>query len=85
MFQVLSISLAALGSLMFLRKNKPKTLIPIIYACAGIVATMPSITRCVTAVQDRVSYCSVKSILSCCAAFSELCFLVRFEWLVAVI
>ncbi|KAF9668619.1 hypothetical protein SADUNF_Sadunf14G0022500 [Salix dunnii] len=42
---VLSISLAALGSLMWLRKNKPKTLIPIIYACAGIVATMPSITR----------------------------------------
>ncbi|KAG6425210.1 hypothetical protein SASPL_115636 [Salvia splendens] len=28
---VLSISLAALGSLMWLRKNKPKTLIPIIY------------------------------------------------------
>lgn len=45
--QVFSISLAALGSLMWLRKNKPKTLIPIIYACAGIVATMPSITRCV--------------------------------------
>uniref|UniRef100_A0A6N2NDP5 BOS complex subunit TMEM147 n=1 Tax=Salix viminalis TaxID=40686 RepID=A0A6N2NDP5_SALVM len=41
---VFSISLAALGSLMWLRKNKPKTLIPIIYACAGIVATMPSIT-----------------------------------------
>lgn len=45
LIQVLSISLAALGSLMWLRKNKPKTLIPIIYACAGIVATMPSITR----------------------------------------
>ncbi|KAH8516512.1 hypothetical protein H0E87_004741 [Populus deltoides] len=45
---VLSISLAALGSLMWLRKNKPKTLIPIIYACAGIVATMPSITRFAT-------------------------------------
>jgi len=43
--QVLSISLAALGSLMWLRKNKPKTLIPIIYLSAGIVATMPSITR----------------------------------------
>lgn len=41
---VLSISLAALGSLMWLRKNKPKILIPIIYLCAGIVATMPSIT-----------------------------------------
>ncbi|KNA20734.1 hypothetical protein SOVF_049670 [Spinacia oleracea] len=41
---VLCISLAALGSLMWLRKNKPKTLIPIIYLCAGIVATMPSIT-----------------------------------------
>ncbi|KAL3351585.1 hypothetical protein AABB24_019921, partial [Solanum stoloniferum] len=40
---VFSISLAALGSLMWLRKNKPKTLIPIIYACAGIVATMPTI------------------------------------------
>lgn len=45
--QVFSISLAALGSLMWLRKNKPKTLIPIIDACAGIVATMPSITRSV--------------------------------------
>lgn len=56
LFQVLSISLAALGSLMWLRKNKPKTLIPIIYACAGIVATMPSITRCVTtALQDMFS------------------------------
>ncbi|KAK6130910.1 hypothetical protein DH2020_035346 [Rehmannia glutinosa] len=41
---VLCLSLAALGSLIWLRKNKPKTLIPIIYACAGIVATMPSIT-----------------------------------------
>lgn len=41
---VLSISLAALGSLMWLRKNKPKTLIPVIYACAAIVMTMPSIT-----------------------------------------
>lgn len=46
-FQVLSISLAALGSLMWLRKNKPKPLIPIIYTCAVIVATMPSITRCI--------------------------------------
>ena len=50
MLQVLSISLAALGSLIWLRKNKPKTLIPIIYACAGIVATMPSITRYVALV-----------------------------------
>ncbi|XP_071691799.1 uncharacterized protein [Rutidosis leptorrhynchoides] len=41
---MLSLSLAALGSLMWLRKNKPNTLIPIIYAFAGIVATMPSIT-----------------------------------------
>ncbi|KAF4353519.1 hypothetical protein F8388_013811 [Cannabis sativa] len=41
---VFSISLVALGSLIWLRKNKPKTLIPIIYACAVIVATMPSIT-----------------------------------------
>ena len=41
---VLSISLAALGFLMWLHKNKPKTLIPIIYACDEIVATMPSIT-----------------------------------------
>ncbi|URE31538.1 putative membrane protein (DUF2053) [Musa troglodytarum] len=42
---VLNLSLAALGSLMWLRKNKPRTLIPIIYACAGVLATMPSITR----------------------------------------
>ncbi|XP_038970273.1 transmembrane protein 147 [Phoenix dactylifera] len=41
---VLNLSLAALGSLMWLRKNKPRTLIPIIYACAGVLATMPSIT-----------------------------------------
>ncbi|KAG6536767.1 transmembrane protein 147-like [Zingiber officinale] len=40
---VLNLSLAAIGSLMWLRRNKPKTLIPIIYACAGILATMPSI------------------------------------------
>ena len=42
--QVFTISLAALGSLMWLRKNKPKTMIPIIYTCALIIATMPSIT-----------------------------------------
>ncbi|XP_073006035.1 uncharacterized protein [Typha latifolia] len=41
---VINLSLAALGSLMWLRKNKPKTLIPIIYACAVLLATMPSIT-----------------------------------------
>lgn len=41
---VFTISLAALGSLMWLRKNKPKTVIPIIYTCAVIIATMPSIT-----------------------------------------
>ncbi|XP_065024779.1 uncharacterized protein LOC135649835 isoform X3 [Musa acuminata AAA Group] len=41
---VLNLSLAALGSLMWLRKNKPRTLIPIIYACAGVLATMPSFT-----------------------------------------
>ncbi|MQL78733.1 hypothetical protein Taro_011168 [Colocasia esculenta] len=41
---VLNLSLAALGSLMWLRKNKPRTLVPLIYACAGILATMPSIT-----------------------------------------
>jgi len=29
---------------MWLRKNKPKTLVPIIYASAGILASMPSIT-----------------------------------------
>lgn len=43
--QVLNVSLAALVSLMWLRKNKPRTLIPIIYACAVILATMPSMTR----------------------------------------
>ncbi|KAH9300002.1 hypothetical protein KI387_011585, partial [Taxus chinensis] len=42
---VLTVSLAALGSLMWLRKNKPKTLVPIIYASAGVLATMPSIIR----------------------------------------
>ncbi|PKA60957.1 alcohol dehydrogenase [Apostasia shenzhenica] len=40
---VLNLSLAALVSLMWLRKNKPKTLIPIIYACVVALATMPSI------------------------------------------
>lgn len=43
--QVLNVSLAALVSLMWLRKNKPRALIPIIYACAVILAIMPSITR----------------------------------------
>lgn len=43
--QVFTLSLAALGSLMWLRKNKPSTLVPFIYASAGVVATMPSITR----------------------------------------
>lgn len=41
---VLTVSLAALGSLMWLRKNKPKVLVPFIYASAGLLATMPSIT-----------------------------------------
>ncbi|KAL5683934.1 hypothetical protein ACJX0J_010319, partial [Zea mays] len=41
---VMTLSLAALGSLMWLRKNKPRTLVPIIYACALLLATMPSIT-----------------------------------------
>ncbi|PIA52411.1 hypothetical protein AQUCO_01000346v1 [Aquilegia coerulea] len=45
---VFTVSLASLGSLMWLRKNKPKALIPFIYACAGILATMPSITRFVS-------------------------------------
>ncbi|WOK91666.1 transmembrane protein 147 [Canna indica] len=40
---VLNLAFAALGSLMWLKKNKPRTLLPIIYACAGILATMPSI------------------------------------------
>lgn len=43
--QVMTLSLAALGSLMWLRKNKPRTLVPIIYACALLLATMQSITR----------------------------------------
>ncbi|XP_044973026.1 uncharacterized protein LOC123440526 [Hordeum vulgare subsp. vulgare] len=42
---VMTLSLAALGSLMWLRKKKPRTLTPIIYACALLLATMPSITR----------------------------------------
>ncbi|MCL7046824.1 hypothetical protein MKW94_006267 [Papaver nudicaule] len=41
---VLTVSLAAMGSLMWLRKNKPRTLIPIIYLCALILATMPTTT-----------------------------------------
>ncbi|XP_020597080.1 transmembrane protein 147 [Phalaenopsis equestris] len=40
---VLNLSLAALVSLMWLRKNKPKIVIPIIYACAVLLASMPSI------------------------------------------
>ncbi|PWZ23079.1 Transmembrane protein 147 [Zea mays] len=42
---VMTLSLAALGSLMWLRKNNPRTLVPIIYACALLLATMPSITE----------------------------------------
>ncbi|KAH8943698.1 hypothetical protein BDL97_13G067200 [Sphagnum fallax] len=41
---VLTISLAGLGSLLWSRKSKPSTVVPIIYASAAIVATMPSIT-----------------------------------------
>ncbi|KAL3687497.1 hypothetical protein R1sor_013806 [Riccia sorocarpa] len=41
---VFTVSLAALGSLMWLRKNKPAALVPFVYASAGLVATMPSIT-----------------------------------------
>ncbi|KAG0464929.1 hypothetical protein HPP92_019093 [Vanilla planifolia] len=40
---VLNLSLAALVSLMWLRKNKPKSLIPIIYACVIVLVSMPSI------------------------------------------
>jgi hypothetical protein len=50
----MTLSLAALGSLMWLRKNKPKTLIPIIYACALLLATMPSITRLFRFYHDAV-------------------------------
>ncbi|KAH1193438.1 Transmembrane protein 147 [Glycine max] len=52
---LLSISLVALGSLMWLQKNKPKTLIPIIYLSAGIVATMPSITSQTNVFVDDVN------------------------------
>ncbi|KAG0590556.1 hypothetical protein KC19_1G109100 [Ceratodon purpureus] len=41
---VFTVSLAALGSLMWLRKNKPAALVPFIYVSAGILAAMPSIT-----------------------------------------
>lgn len=41
---VLTISLAALGSLMWLRKNKPAALVPFIYTTAGIAASMPFLT-----------------------------------------
>ncbi|KAK8963994.1 hypothetical protein KSP40_PGU009896 [Platanthera guangdongensis] len=40
---VLNLSLSALVSLMWLRKNKPKSVIPIIYASAVILASMTSI------------------------------------------
>ena len=40
---VFTVSLAALGSLMWLRKNKPSALVPLIYASAGVVAAMPSV------------------------------------------
>lgn len=41
---ILTISLAALGSLMWLRKNKPPVLIPFIYATAAFIVSMPFIT-----------------------------------------
>ncbi|MCO5569570.1 hypothetical protein L7F22_023285 [Adiantum nelumboides] len=40
---VFTISFAALGSLMWLRKNKPKFIVPLIYVAAVVLATMPSI------------------------------------------
>eukprot|EP00249_Psilotum_nudum_P005941 c19339_g2_i1 orf=598-1284(-) len=53
---VLTVSLAALGSLMWLRKNKPKAVVPIIYASAGVLATMPSITSYLQRGLDWDSY-----------------------------
>lgn len=41
---VLTISLSALGSLMWLRKNKPPSLVPFIYSTAGVAASMPFLT-----------------------------------------
>lgn len=38
---VLNLSLAALGSLMWLRRNKPPALVPFIYAAAAAVTLMP--------------------------------------------
>lgn len=45
--QVFTISFAALGSLMWLRKNKPKFIVPLIYVAVGVLATMSSIIRSV--------------------------------------
>eukprot|EP00249_Psilotum_nudum_P005942 c19339_g2_i2 orf=598-1053(-) len=56
LYQVLTVSLAALGSLMWLRKNKPKAVVPIIYASAGVLATMPSITSYLQRGLDWDSY-----------------------------
>ncbi|CAN0872855.1 hypothetical protein LINGRAHAP2_LOCUS10217 [Linum grandiflorum] len=53
------LSMAALGSLMWLHRNKPKTLMPLIYACAFILATMPSITSYLRRRLDWVRACIV--------------------------
>ncbi|RRT38374.1 hypothetical protein B296_00054723 [Ensete ventricosum] len=50
---------------MWLRKNKPRTLIPIIYACAGVLATMPSITRCSLSLFQLMLLALQPSITSC--------------------
>ncbi|KAH7436635.1 hypothetical protein KP509_05G028900 [Ceratopteris richardii] len=40
---VFTISFTALGSLMWLRKSKPKFIVPLIYIAAAVLITMPSI------------------------------------------
>lgn len=68
---------------MWLRKNKPKTSIPIIYLCAGIVATMPSITRSATQVFPSLPLLSFKNP----HLVSLHCFLlhIRFAWYKCVV
>ncbi|KAL6894002.1 hypothetical protein ACP4OV_008100 [Aristida adscensionis] len=76
---VMTLSLAALGSLMWLRKNKPRTLIPIIYACALLLATMPSITSLleeITGMADSKGG-RLRAVLLTCYGFHQLAAVLR--------
>ena len=41
----MTVCLSGLGALMWLRKNKPAVIVPVVYAAAALVASMPFFVR----------------------------------------